>query len=219
MSAAAASIRFEGVEVNALMDWQITLPMAIAALVFGYVLGSIPFGLLLTRAAGLGDIRAIGSGNIGATNVLRTGNKKLAAATLLLDALKATVAALVGWYVLGPEAGLLAGFAAFLGHLFPVWLGFKGGKGVATYIGTLLGVAPWMVLVFAAVWLSTAKLSKYSSLSALLATLVIPVVLWFLDEPKTAAVMALMTVISWAKHRANIERLIAGTESRIGQKG
>ncbi len=205
--------------MNALMDWQITLPMAIAALVFGYVLGSIPFGLLLTRAAGLGDIRAIGSGNIGATNVLRTGNKKLAAATLLLDALKATVAALVGWYVLGPEAGLLAGFAAFLGHLFPVWLGFKGGKGVATYIGTLLGVAPWMVLVFAAVWLSTAKLSKYSSLSALLATLVIPVVLWFLDEPKTAAVMALMTVISWAKHRANIERLIAGTESRIGQKG
>jgi len=205
--------------VNALMDWQITLPMAIAALVFGYVLGSIPFGLLLTRAAGLGDIRAIGSGNIGATNVLRTGNKKVAAATLLLDALKATVAALVGWYVLGPEAGLLAGFAAFMGHLFPVWLGFKGGKGVATYIGTLLGVAPWMVLVFAAVWLSTAKLSKYSSLSALLATLVIPVVLWFLDEPKTAAVMALMTVISWAKHRANIERLIAGTESRIGQKG
>jgi len=219
MSAAAASIRFKGVEVNALMDWQITLPMAIAALVFGYVLGSIPFGLLLTRAAGLGDIRAIGSGNIGATNVLRTGNKKVAAATLLLDALKATVAALVGWYVLGPEAGLLAGFAAFMGHLFPVWLGFKGGKGVATYIGTLLGVAPWMVLVFAAVWLSTAKLSKYSSLSALLATLVIPVVLWFLDEPKTAAVMALMTVISWAKHRANIERLIAGTESRIGQKG
>ena len=205
--------------MNALMDWQITLPMAIAALVFGYVLGSIPFGLLLTRAAGLGDIRAIGSGNIGATNVLRTGNKKVAAATLLLDALKATVAALVGWYVLGPEAGLLAGFAAFMGHLFPVWLGFKGGKGVATYIGTLLGVAPWMVLVFAAVWLSTAKLSKYSSLSALLATLVIPVVLWFLDEPKTAAVMALMTVISWAKHRANIERLIAGTESRIGQKG
>ena len=219
MSAAAASIRFKGVEVNALMDWQITLPMAIAALVFGYVLGSIPFGLLLTRAAGLGDISAIGSGNIGATNVLRTGNKKVAAATLLLDALKATVAALVGWYVLGPEAGLLAGFAAFMGHLFPVWLGFKGGKGVATYIGTLLGVAPWMVLVFAAVWLSTAKLSKYSSLSALLATLVIPVVLWFLDEPKTAAVMALMTVISWAKHRANIERLIAGTESRIGQKG
>ncbi len=201
------------------MTWQITLPMALAALAFGYLLGSIPFGLLLTRAAGLGDIRSIGSGNIGATNVLRTGNKKLAAATLLLDALKATVAALIGWAVFGPEAGLLAGFAAFMGHLFPVWLGFKGGKGVATYIGTLLGVAPWMVLVFAAVWLSCAKLSKYSSLSALVATLVIPIVLWFIQEPKIAAVMAVMTVISWWKHKANIERLIAGTESRIGQKG
>jgi glycerol-3-phosphate acyltransferase PlsY len=205
--------------VTELLNWQIALPVALAALVFGYLLGSIPFGLLLTRAAGLGDIRSIGSGNIGATNVLRTGNKKLAAATLLLDALKATVAALVGWYVFGPEAGLLAGLGAFLGHLFPVWLGFKGGKGVATYIGMLLGVAPFMVLTFAAVWLLVAKLSKYSSLAALVATLVIPVVLWFINEPKIAAVMALMTVISWVKHKANIERLIAGTESRIGQKG
>jgi glycerol-3-phosphate acyltransferase PlsY len=205
--------------VTELLNWQIALPVALAALVFGYLLGSIPFGLLLTRAAGLGDIRSIGSGNIGATNVLRTGNKKLAAATLLLDALKATIAALVGWYVFGLEAGLLAGLGAFLGHLFPVWLGFKGGKGVATYIGMLLGVAPFMVLTFAAVWLLVAKLSKYSSLAALVATLVIPVVLWFINEPKIAAVMALMTVISWVKHKANIERLIAGTESRIGQKG
>jgi acyl phosphate:glycerol-3-phosphate acyltransferase len=202
-----------------LFNWQITLPIALAALAFGYLLGSIPFGLILTRLAGLGDIRSIGSGNIGATNVLRTGNKKLAAATLLLDALKATAAALIAWYAAGPEAGLLAGFAAFLGHLFPVWLGFKGGKGVATYIGMLLGVAPWMVLVFAAVWLSVAKLSKYSSLSALVATLVIPVVLWFIQEPKTAVVMAIMTVVSWGKHKTNIERLIAGTESKIGQKG
>ncbi|CDZ63065.1 Glycerol-3-phosphate O-acyltransferase [Neorhizobium galegae bv. orientalis] len=205
--------------MSELFNWQITLPIALAALVFGYLLGSIPFGLLLTRAAGLGDIRSIGSGNIGATNVLRTGNKKLAAATLLLDALKATVAALVAWYVFGKEAGLLAGFAAFMGHLFPVWLGFKGGKGVATYIGTLLGVAPWMVLVFAAIWLGVAKISKYSSLSALVATLVIPVVLWFLNEPKIALVMAVMTAISWWKHEENIKRLIAGTESRIGQKG
>jgi glycerol-3-phosphate acyltransferase PlsY len=205
--------------VSELFNWQISLPIALAALVFGYLLGSIPFGLLLTRAAGLGDIRSIGSGNIGATNVLRTGNKKLAAATLLLDALKATVAALIAWYVFGKEAGLLAGFAAFMGHLFPVWLGFKGGKGVATYIGTLLGVAPWMVLVFGAIWLGVAKISKYSSLSALVATLVIPVVLWFLNEPKIALVMAVMTVISWWKHEANIKRLIAGTESRIGQKG
>ncbi|TWF56606.1 glycerol-3-phosphate 1-O-acyltransferase PlsY [Neorhizobium alkalisoli] len=202
-----------------LFNWQITLPIAAGALVLGYLLGSIPFGLLLTRAAGLGDIRSIGSGNIGATNVLRTGNKKLAAATLLLDALKATVAALVGYYFFGPEAGLLAGFAAFMGHLFPVWLGFKGGKGVATYIGTLLGVAPWMVLVFAVIWLSVAKISKYSSLSALVATLVIPVVLWFINEPKIALVMAIMTVISWIKHEANIKRLIAGTEGKIGQKG
>lgn len=205
--------------MSELLNWQITMPIAAGALILGYLLGSIPFGLLLTRSAGLGDIRAIGSGNIGATNVLRTGNKKLAAATLLLDALKATVAALIGWYAFGPEAGLLAGFAAFIGHLFPIWLGFKGGKGVATYIGTLLGVAPWMVLVFAAVWLSVAKISKYSSLSALVATLVVPAVLWFIQEPKIALVMALMTVISWVKHKANIERLIAGTESRIGKKG
>jgi glycerol-3-phosphate acyltransferase PlsY len=205
--------------LSELFNWQITLPIAIAVLVFGYLLGSIPFGLILTRAAGLGDIRSIGSGNIGATNVLRTGNKKLAAATLLLDALKATAAAVIGWYFFGEEAGLLAGFAAFLGHLFPVWLGFKGGKGVATYIGTLLGVAPMMVLVFAAIWLATAKLSKYSSLSALVATLVIPVVLSFIDEPKIALIMAIMTIISWWKHETNIKRLIAGTESKIGQKG
>ena len=205
--------------MSELFNWQITLPIAIAVLIFGYLLGSIPFGLILTRAAGLGDIRSIGSGNIGATNVLRTGNKKLAAATLLLDALKATAAAVSGWYFFGEEAGLLAGFSAFLGHLFPVWLGFKGGKGVATYIGTLLDVAPMMVLVFAAIWLATAKLSKYSSLSALVATLVIPVVLWFIDEPKIALIMAIMTVISWWKHETNIKRLIAGTESKIGQKG
>lgn len=202
-----------------LFSWQITLPIALAALAFGYLLGSVPFGLLLTKAAGLGDIRSIGSGNIGATNVLRTGNKKLAAATLLLDALKATVAALLAGALWGPEAGLLAGFAAFLGHLFPVWLGFKGGKGVATYIGTLLGIAPAMVLVFAFLWLTVAKLSRYSSLSALVATLLIPVVLWLIGEPKIAMVMAVMTIITYWKHKANIERLINGTEGKIGQKG
>jgi acyl phosphate:glycerol-3-phosphate acyltransferase len=202
-----------------IFTWQITLPLALAALACGYLFGSIPFGLILTRAAGLGDIRSIGSGNIGATNVLRTGNKKLAAATLLLDALKATTAALIGWYVLGPEAGLLAGFAAFIGHLFPVWLGFKGGKGVATYIGTLLGVSPWMVLVFAAVWLGCAKITKYSSLSALVATVIVPIVLFAIGQPKIGLVMAIMTVISWCKHHQNIKRLLAGTESKIGQKG
>ncbi|MCJ8518935.1 glycerol-3-phosphate 1-O-acyltransferase PlsY [Pseudorhizobium tarimense] len=201
------------------MNWQIGGGVAVAAIVLGYLLGSIPFGLILTRAAGLGDIRSIGSGNIGATNVLRTGNKKLAAATLLLDALKATAAAVAGTYIAGPEAGLLAGLAAFLGHLFPVWIGFKGGKGVATYVGTLLGVAPLWVLVFAAVWLTVAFVSKYSSLSALVATLVIPVALWVMGEEKIALVMAIMTAVSWWRHETNIRRLLAGTEGKIGQKG
>ena len=202
-----------------ILNWQIAPMLALAAFAIGYLLGSIPFGLLLTRAAGLGDVRKIGSGNIGATNVLRTGNRKLAAATLLLDAFKGTAAVLIAHKAFGPEAGMIAGFAAFLGHLFPVWLGFKGGKGVATYIGILLGLAPGMVLVFAAVWLSIAFLSKYSSLSALVATLVIPVVLWLIGEEKMCLVLAVMTLITWWKHKPNIERLILGTESRIGKKG
>ncbi|PLK70773.1 glycerol-3-phosphate acyltransferase [Rhizobium sp. TH135] len=188
-------------------------------LLFGYLLGSIPFGLVLTKMAGLGDLRSIGSGNIGATNVLRTGNKKLAAATLLLDALKATAAALIAHAVFGHNAALFGGFAAFIGHLFPVWLGFKGGKGVATYIGTLLGVAPLMVLVFAVAWLSVAFITRYSSLSALVATLVIPVVLWILGVEEAAVVTAVMTIITYWRHKQNIERLIAGTESKIGKKG
>ncbi|MGN6778386.1 glycerol-3-phosphate 1-O-acyltransferase PlsY [Rhizobium sp.] len=199
--------------------WQLTLQTALAALVIGYLLGSIPFGLLLTRMAGLGDVRNIGSGNIGATNVLRTGNKGLAAATLLLDAFKGTAAVLITVHFFGEDAGVLAGFAAFIGHIFPVWIGFKGGKGVATYLGILLGLAPLMALIFAIVWLAIAFTTRYSSLSALVATLVIPVVLWILGADKIAAVMALMTVISWYKHRANIARLTAGTEGKIGAKG
>lgn len=205
--------------MNDVMNWQIGGGVATAAFLLGYLLGSIPFGLILTRAAGLGDIRSIGSGNIGATNVLRTGNKKLAAATLLLDALKATAAAVAGTLIAGPEAGLLAGFAAFLGHLFPVWLGFKGGKGVATYIGVLLGIAPLWVLAFAAVWLTVAFVSKYSSLAALVATLVIPVAMWIVGEEKIALVMAIMTAVSWWRHETNIKRLLSGTEGKIGQKG
>ncbi|KNY34616.1 glycerol-3-phosphate 1-O-acyltransferase PlsY [Agrobacterium genomosp. 3] len=205
--------------MSALTDWQ-TAPalLALAALI-GYLLGSIPFGLILTRMAGLGDVRKIGSGNIGATNVLRTGNKKLAAATLLLDALKGTAAVLVANALWGYEASLVAGFFAFLGHLFPVWLGFKGGKGVAVYIGVLLGAAPLMMLAFALVWLATAFITRYSSLSALLAMLIIPVALWVLGPEKTALLVTLLSVISWWKHRENIARLLAGTESRIGQKG
>ncbi|MDL2400821.1 glycerol-3-phosphate 1-O-acyltransferase PlsY [Rhizobium mayense] len=199
--------------------WQLTLPTALAAIVTGYLLGSIPFGLVLTRMAGLGDVRKIGSGNIGATNVLRTGNKPLAAATLLLDAFKGTAVVLIVSHFFGEDAGVLAGFAAFVGHIFPVWIGFKGGKGVATYLGILLGLAPLMALIFAIVWLAIAFTTRYSSLSALVATLVIPVALWILGADKIAAAMAVMTIISWYKHKANIIRLAAGTESKIGAKG
>lgn len=198
--------------------WQLGLASTFVSIIFGYLLGSIPFGLILTRMAGLGDVRKIGSGNIGATNVLRTGNKKLAAATLLLDALKGTAAAAIAsrW---GIEAGIAAGLAAFLGHLYPVWLGFKGGKGIATYIGVLLGLAPIMVLLFAAIWLGMAKLTRYSSLSALVATLVVPVVLLVSGYGKIGLLFVVMSIITWIKHRANIQRLLAGTESRIGEKG
>ena len=191
----------------------------ILALVFGYLLGSIPFGLLLTRAAGLGDVRKIGSGNIGATNVLRTGNKGLAAATLILDALKGTVPALLATHFLGLEAGLIAGFFAFLGHIFPVWLGFKGGKGVATYIGVMFGLDWRMGLLFIIAWIATAAISRYSSLSALVASVVIPLVLWVTADPRLAAVATVMTIIVFIKHRANIERLMSGAESKIGKKG
>lgn len=191
---------------------------AIAALVFGYLLGSIPFGLLLTRAAGLGDVRSIGSGNIGATNVLRTGNKGLAAATLILDMLKGTAAVLAAARY-GPELGLWAGFGAFIGHLFPVWLGFRGGKGVATYLGVLIGLAWQVALIFAAVWLITAALFRYSSLAALAAAVVAPVALWFYASPPVAGLFAVMSVLVFLKHRANISRLLAGTEGRIGAKG
>ncbi len=201
-----------------IFSWQLEAVSTAIAAIFGYLLGTIPFGLILTRMAGLGDVRKIGSGNIGATNVLRTGNKKLAAATLLLDALKGTAAAFIASYW-GIEAGIAAGFAAFLGHLFPVWLGFKGGKGIATYIGVLLGLAPLIVLVFAAVWLSMAKLTRYSSLSALVATVVVPVVLLATGYGKIGILFVVMSIITWIKHKANIQRLLAGTEGRIGEKG
>lgn len=205
--------------MTALTVWETAPAFLALAAIIGYLLGSIPFGLLLTRAAGLGDVRQIGSGNIGATNVLRTGNKKLAAATLLCDALKGTAAVLIANALWGYEASLVAGFFAFLGHLFPVWLGFKGGKGVATYIGVLLGAAPLMMLAFAAIWLITAFATKYSSLSALVAMLVIPIVLWILVPEKTALLVTALSIISWYMHRENIKRLLAGTESKIGKKG
>jgi acyl phosphate:glycerol-3-phosphate acyltransferase len=190
---------------------------AFFALAFGYLLGSIPFGLLLTRAAGLGDVRKIGSGNIGATNVLRTGNKKLAALTLLLDALKGTAAVLIA-DMLGPGFGLIAGLGAFLGHLFPIWLGFKGGKGVATYLGVLVAVSWQGALVFAISWLAVAFILRFSSLAALVAGIVVPLFLWATGTVDAAILFAIMSVIIFVKHRANIGRLVAGTEPRIGSK-
>ena len=193
-------------------------PLLLAALAGGYLLGSIPFGLILTRYAGLGDVRAIGSGNIGATNVLRTGRKGLAAATLLGDALKGTAAVLIAGRF-GPEAALVAGLGAFLGHLFPVWLGFKGGKGVATFLGVLLALSPLGLLAFAAIWLGLAFTLKYSSLAALAASGLTPLILWGLGQPSVAILFLLLAALLWWKHAPNIRRLLDGTEGRIGQKG
>jgi len=198
-------------------------PHTLLAVAAGYLLGSIPFGLLLTRAAGLGDVRNIGSGNIGATNVLRTGHKGLAALTLVLDALKGTAAVLIGHWIgaLGGVAilaSLLAGLAAFLGHIFPVWLGFRGGKGVATYIGVLLGIDWRAALGFCVVWLLVAALTRYSSLSALVAALAVPVGLLAIGESATGVLAAALSLMLIYKHRANIRRLAAGEEPRIGAK-
>jgi glycerol-3-phosphate acyltransferase PlsY len=200
------------------INWSLALPYYAAALAFGYLLGSIPFGLILTRLAGTDDIRAIGSGNIGATNVLRTGRKGLAAATLLCDMLKGTVAVLVTYHFFGPDLAVLAGIGAFLGHLFPVWLKFKGGKGVATYIGVLLALAWPVALAFAAIWILVAALTRYSSLAALVASAATPVILWLNKDLQEAQVFLLLTVLIFFMHRANIMRLINGTEGKIGQK-
>ncbi|MFN3351922.1 glycerol-3-phosphate 1-O-acyltransferase PlsY [Pseudorhodoplanes sp.] len=195
----------------------VLLPMLIAALSIGYLLGSIPFGLLLTRLTGGPDLRNIGSGNIGATNVLRTGKKGLAAATLLADMLKGTAAVLLCRHLFGTEAAIAAGFGAFIGHLFPVWLRFKGGKGVATFIGVLLAFSWIAVLIFAAIWLGLAAITRYSSLSGMTACAASPVILWTLGKPLEAALFFVMAIMVVVMHRANIARLIAGTETRIGQ--
>ncbi len=188
----------------------------LAAIVIGYLCGSIPFGVLITRLAGAPDVRTIGSGNIGATNVLRTGHKALAAATLLGDMLKGTVAVLVVGYFFGHDAALCAAFAAFLGHLFPVWLKFKGGKGVATYIGLLLGLVWPAAIFFGAVWLAIAVISRYSSLAALIASALTPGFLLWRGNAPEAALFLLLSLLLWMMHRANIARLVAGTESKIG---
>jgi acyl phosphate:glycerol-3-phosphate acyltransferase len=189
------------------------------ALVLGYLLGSIPFGLIVTRLAGTGDIRAIGSGNIGATNVLRTGRKGLAAVTLIGDMIKGTIAVLIAAWLWGHEASLAAALGAVLGHVFPVWLGFKGGKGVATYIGVLLGVAWPAVVAFGAVWALVAAALRYSSLAGLVASALTPAfLLWWTRDVAVALLFLALTILLWIMHRANIARLINGTETKIGQK-
>lgn len=188
-----------------------------AALIFGYLCGSIPFGVLLTRLSGAPDLRGVGSGNIGATNVLRTGRKALAAATLAGDILKGTVAVAAIGFVLGRDAALYAAAGAFLGHLFPVWIRLKGGKGVATYVGLLLGLALWLALIaFCLIWIAIAAASRYSSLAALVASAATPAVLWWNGDVPEAKLFLLLSALVWLMHRANIARLISGTESQIG---
>lgn len=197
-------------------DLSYTWPF-LAAVVLGYLLGSVPFGLILTRLAGLGDIRAIGSGNIGATNVLRTGNKALAALTLLLDGGKGAAAVLLGANF-GPDIAVLAGGGAFVGHLFPVWLKFAGGKGVATFLGVMLASA-WPVGFLACVtWLVVAALFRYSSLAALIAAVASPAYAWWLADPQRAELAAFMAVLVLIRHHANIRRLLKGEEPKIGRK-
>ncbi|WP_036222527.1 glycerol-3-phosphate 1-O-acyltransferase PlsY [Maritalea myrionectae] len=188
----------------------------IIAIAGGYLLGAIPFGLVLTKLAGLGDIREIGSGNIGATNVLRTGRKDLALLTLIGDAGKGGLAVLLARYAFGEQAALLAGVAAFAGHVWPIWLGFKGGKGVATYIGTLLALN-WMVcLLFCATWLIVAVLRRYSSLAALSAAAAAPVFAYIWSGVALSAACAILSLILYYRHKDNILRLLDGTETKIG---
>ncbi len=185
------------------------------ALVIGYFFGSIPFGLVLTQAAGMGDVRQVGSGNIGATNVLRMGNRKIAVLTLLGDALKGTAPVLVAAHFWGGPADLAAAFGALAGHVFPVWLSFKGGKGVATFIGILFGLYWPLGLMFLGIWLGAALLFRFSSLSALIATLAQPIIAWAWGLDRLIWPLTVLVAFIWLMHRANIQRLWAGTESKI----
>jgi glycerol-3-phosphate acyltransferase PlsY len=200
------------------ISWEFAWPYLLAALVGGYLLGSVPFGLVLTRMAGLGDVRKIGSGNIGATNVLRTGRKGLAAATLLLDAGKGAAAVLIAklW---GPDMALVAAFGAVLGHLFPVWLAFRGGKGVATTLGVLLALALPLGAACCLVWLLVAGIFRRSSLAGLAAVAAAPIVAWFLlADLQMVQLTAALAAVIWLRHHENIRRLLTGQEPKIGSK-
>ncbi len=198
------------------ISWSHAWPYLLAALAGGYLLGSVPFGLLLSRAAGLGDIRKIGSGNIGATNVLRTGRKDIALATVILDGGKGALAAWIASFW-GPDASLVAAFGAILGHCFPIWLGFRGGKGIATAFGILLIVAWPVAAAAAATWLLVAVLTRYSSLSALIATALSPLYAWLLmGDLQLVEFCALLAVLLWVLHHRNIRNLLTGKESKIG---
>jgi glycerol-3-phosphate acyltransferase PlsY len=202
--------------LDALLSTPLVAPTL--ALLFGYLCGSIPFGVILTRFAGTQDLRSIGSGNIGATNVLRTGNKALAAATLLGDMLKGTAAVLIVLWFSNRNYAIGAGLGAFLGHLYPVWLRFKGGKGVATYIGILLGLAWPAALAFCVIWLAVAALTRYSSLAALVASAATPTIVGATTSHLEPVLFAVLTIILWIKHRDNIVRLLNRTEGKIGHK-
>ncbi|HEX4043998.1 MAG TPA: glycerol-3-phosphate 1-O-acyltransferase PlsY [Xanthobacteraceae bacterium] len=197
------------------IDWTIDNAEAFGV---GYLCGSIPFGVIITKLAGAPDVRRIGSGNIGATNVLRTGRKDLAAATLICDMLKGAVAVLIALHLFEPQAARLAAFGAFLGHLFPIWLKFRGGKGVATFVGLLLGFGAWIALLaFAVLWLAVAALTRYSSLAALIASAATPAVLWWSGDGPRAQLFLLLAALLWLMHSGNIARLLAGTEGKIGR--
>jgi glycerol-3-phosphate acyltransferase PlsY len=200
-----------------MIDWPLVSDYA-GAFAFGYLCGSIPFGIVFTRLTNTADPRSVGSGNIGATNVLRTGRKGLALATLLGDALKGTFAVLVVGAYSGADQALTTALGAFLGHLFPVWLRFKGGKGVATYLGLLIGLAWPVAIAFGLIWLAVAALSRYSSLSALAASAATPPLIWFTDRRREALLFLALTALLWCMHRANISRLIAGTEAKVGDE-
>ena len=200
------------------IDWSAEAPIFAAALVFGYLLGSIPFGLLFARLAGAGDVRKIGSGTIGATNVLRTGKRWAAAATLACDAAKGAVALIIARYFQGTNAALFAGLGAFLGHLFPMWLGFKGGKGIATAFGVTLAIDWRIGLLGFATWLAVAVISRISSLSSLTATALVPLYMIAFGKPLEAMFAVVLMLLIFVMHRENIQRLLRGTEPKIGAK-